>query len=118
MDRAFREGASRAIFFWPSMLLVVVGAAVAVLRHRHAEWEFMDRAGMAVPLCLLVAALAAGALLAGSFLVRRGARLAGLGVAALLWMSACFAALTVIGRVNFFNQTKYFASVLSRERRG
>src|SRR2546427_34439 len=117
IDRGIREGTSRAIFFWPSMLLVVAGACVAVLRHRHTEWEFMDRAGMAVPLCFAVAALAAGALLAGAFLARRGAHLAGLAVAALLWMAACFAAIAVIGSVNFFNETKHFASVLSRERR-
>ena len=118
IDRDLRQGSSRAILFWPSMLLVIVGAGVAALRHRHAEWEFMDRAGMAVPLCLLVTAIAAGALLAGSFLARRGAHVAGMAVAALLWMAACFAAITVIGRVNFFNETKHFAAILSRERRG
>src|SRR3989454_11536166 len=37
IDRDLRQGSSRAILFWPSMLLVIVGAGVAVLRHRHAE---------------------------------------------------------------------------------
>src|SRR5207247_10753232 len=118
IDRDLRRGSSRALLFSPSLLLAIVGAGVAALRHRHAEWEFMDRAGIAAPLCLLVTAIAAGALLAGSFLARRGAHVAGLAVAALLWMAACLAAMPAIGRVTFFNDAKHFAAILSRERRG
>jgi hypothetical protein len=117
IDADLRAGSFRSIFLWPSILLVTAGAGAAVLWHRHNEWDFLQRTPVDLPLCLLTAALASGALLAGPFLVRRGRHLAGLAVAALLWMSACYVVLTVAGRVNFFNETKHFAAVLREERR-
>src|SRR5262245_27475794 len=117
IEADLRAGSFRSIFLWPSMLLMTVGVGAAVLWRRHNEWEFLERTPIDLPLCLLVAALAAGTILAGPFLVRRGRHVAGLAVAALLWMSACYAVLIVVGRVNFFNETKHFAAVLREERR-
>src|SRR5437867_1189764 len=50
IDHDLREGPTLAIFFWPSMLLAGLGAGAAVLWQRHDEWEFLERAGIAVPL--------------------------------------------------------------------
>jgi 4-amino-4-deoxy-L-arabinose transferase-like glycosyltransferase len=117
IDREIQDGSYGTLFLWPSMLLVVAGAGAAVLWHRHNEWEFLQRAGIAFPLGVLVATLAAGALLSGAFLARRGRHLAGLAMAAVLWMAGCYAVLGVVGRVNFFNETKHFATILRQEMR-
>src|SRR5439155_16542662 len=53
----------------------------------------------------------------GCRLARAGRQLAGVAAVAFLWMVACETALTVVGRVNFFNETKHFATVARREMR-
>ncbi len=117
LDGDLRATSARAIVFWPSILLVVATVSAAALRHRHAPWEILEVRGLAVPLCVVVAGLALGGLLLGSRLARGGRQLAGLAALAFLWMVACETALTVVGRVNFFNETKYFAAVVRREMR-
>src|SRR5262245_38734804 len=99
LDADLRAGSFRSIFLWPSVLLVTAGVGAAVFWRRHNEWEFLERAPLDWPLCLLVAGLAAGVLLAGPFLVRRGRHVGGLAVAALLWMAACYAVPPVVRRV-------------------
>lgn len=116
LNRGLEETSYRALFLWPAVLLIVVAGGTAALWHRHDEWDFLERARIATPLALLVTALAGGALLLGHLLGRRGRHVAGLAAMACLWMAACYAVLVVIGRVNFFNETKHFASVLRQER--
>jgi 4-amino-4-deoxy-L-arabinose transferase-like glycosyltransferase len=115
LDEDLRAASIRAIVFWPSMLLVVAAVSAAVLRHHHASWEILEVGGLALPLCVVVAGFALGGLLLGSRLARAGRQLAGLALLAFLWMVGCETAITVVGRVNFFNETKYFAAVVRRE---
>ncbi|HYS03853.1 MAG TPA: glycosyltransferase family 39 protein [Candidatus Dormibacteraeota bacterium] len=117
LDGERGAASSRAVFFWPSLLLVVIAVSAAALRHRHASWEILVVGGLAAPLCIVVTGLALGGLLLGSRLARAGRQLAGLGVLALLWMIACETALTVVGRVNYLNETKHFAEIARREMR-
>ena len=109
LDGDRRAASTRAIVFWPSLLLVVIAVSPAALLHRHPSWEILVVGGLAAPLCIVLAGLALGGLVLGSRLARAGRQVAGLAVLALLWMVACETALTVVGRVNFFNATKYFA---------
>src|SRR5258706_7694829 len=82
------------------------------------EWVCLDESWTGVVVAVAVASLALGALLIGHLLARRGRHLKALAAAALIWMAACYTLLVGIGRVNFLNETKHFASVLRQERRG
>ena len=117
LDRRLEENHHLKLFLWPSILLIVLAAAAATTGRRRS-WVFLDESWTGVVVGVAVAALALGALLLGHRLARRGRHLTGIAAAALLWMAACYALLIGIGRVNFLNETRNFASVLRQERRG
>jgi 4-amino-4-deoxy-L-arabinose transferase-like glycosyltransferase len=106
------------LFLWPTVLLIVLAAGAAVIERRREGWVFLDEAWTGKVVGVAVASLALGALLLGHRLARRGRHLTGLAAAALLWMAACYALFMGIGRVNFLNETRNFASILRQERRG
>jgi len=116
LERDLHETTHRSLFLWPSSFLVVVAAGAGVLWHRRNEWGLIERAGVGRPLLLFVAVLAGGAILLGYLVARRGRAVAALLTTAFLWMAACYAVFTVVGRVDFFNETKHFATVLRLER--
>jgi 4-amino-4-deoxy-L-arabinose transferase-like glycosyltransferase len=117
LDRRLEEKRHLRLFLWPSILLILLAAGAATTGRRR-DWVFLDDSWTGAVVGVAVAALALGALLVGYRLARRGRHLTGLAAAALLWMAACYALLIGIGRVNFLNETRNFASVLRQERRG
>ena len=108
----------RRLFLWPSILLMMLAGGAAVIGRRRERWVFLDESWTGAVVGVAVATLALGALLLGHRLARRGRHLTGLAAAACLWMAACYALFMGIGRVNFLNETRNFASVLRHERRG
>ncbi len=104
-----------ALVLGPPALLILLSAGGLWIRHGGRGPT--ARAGFVLPLCLLVAGLALGGIVLGSFLLRRGRRAAGLVVAVFVWMAASAAALTAVSRVNFFNPTKHFAAIVREEAR-
>jgi len=106
------------LFLWPSILLIVLGAVAAVIDRPRKGWVFLDETWTGAMVGVAAACLALGALLVGHRLARRGRHLTGLTAAALMWMAACYALFAGIGRVNFLNETRNFASILRQERRG
>ena len=118
LDRRLEQERHLSLFLWPSILMIVLAAGAAVFDRRREGWVFLDESWTGAVVGLAVASLAVGALLVGHRLARRGRHLTGLAAAALLWMAACYALFMGIGRVNFLNETRNFASVLRQERRG
>ena len=118
LDRRLEEERHLRLFLLPSILLILLAAGAAATGRRRADWVFLDTPWTGAMVGVAVAALALGALLLGHRLARRGRHLTGVAAAALLWMAACYALLMGIGRVNFLNETRNFASVLRQERRG
>jgi len=117
IDRDLRERSFWEIFGRLSMVMVAVASGAALLWHRHNGEQMMERSGIVLLLCLMLAALAAVAFLAGSVAARRDRPLVGLGVAALVWMAGWCSALAFVGRLNYYNETKRFAIVLRQEMR-
>jgi 4-amino-4-deoxy-L-arabinose transferase-like glycosyltransferase len=119
LDRDLREyGVPRRALAWGSLALPLAGVGAAILWIRHAPAQFGAGFGEALPLLASVPILAAAALLAGYLLARRGRVVAAITTLGFLWMIACHAVLSVVGRVNFLNETRHFAAVLSLEREG
>lgn len=116
LERHLEQKPHRWLFLWPSIVLIVYAGLKGVIWLHPLERESLAQAGVGPALTAVAAALAGGALLLGYLLARRGRHLAGLAAAACLWMAACLALFTVIGRVNFVNETGHFASVLRAER--
>src|SRR4029077_9474228 len=106
------------LFLWPTILLIVIAAVAAVIDRRREAWVFLDESWTGALVGVAAASLALGALLLGHRLARRGRHLTGLAAIALLWMAACDALFVGYGRLNFLNETGYFASVVRQERRG
>jgi len=117
IDRHLRERSFGEIFGRLSMVMLVVATGAALLWHRHGGGVTMERSGIVLLLCLMLAALAAVAFFAGSVAARRDRPFAGLGVAALVWMAGWFSALAFVGRLDYYNETKHFADVLRQEMR-
>ncbi|HYS79013.1 MAG TPA: glycosyltransferase family 39 protein, partial [Candidatus Dormibacteraeota bacterium] len=116
IERNLDETTRRSMFLWPSSFLALVAAGTFVLRQRREDWEYLKRAGVGWPLLLSVVSLAGGAMLLGDLLARRRRAAAALVTSAFLWMAACYAVLAVVGRIDYFNLTKHFATVVRAER--
>jgi len=110
------EATRRSMFIWPPYFLALVAAGTVVLRQRREDWEYLKRAGVGWPLLLSVLVLAGGAMLLGHLLAGRGRHLAAVATTACLWMTACYAVFAVVGRIDYFNMTRRFASVVRAER--
>ncbi len=111
-----KEALAGKHLWWPGMFLIVLAIGTASIWGIRQDWMLKVRAEVAWPVWAMVGALAAAAFLSGFLLVRQGRILAGAGAAALLWMAACYGALAVAGRVNFYNESRHFAQVLREER--
>ncbi len=111
-----KEAPAGKHLWWPGMFLIVLAIGTAAIWGIRQDWILKVRTEVAWPVWAMVGALAAAAFLSGFLLVRRGRMLSGAGIAALLWMAACYGALAVAGRMNFYNESRHFAEVLREER--
>lgn len=117
LDHDPREEAPAGKYLWrPGIFLIVLAIGTAAIWGIRQDWLLKVRAEVAWPVLAMVGALAAAAFLSWFLLVRRERILPGAGIAALLWMAACYGALAVAGRMNFYNESRHFAEVLREER--
>ena len=111
------RGVPDARFLWPALLLLGIGFGAAVVWRRPVLATIVRHLPEAPRILATAALLVAGAIAIGSLLCRRGRLLAGLTGAACLWMLAMHLFMAGVGRMNYFNETHYFASVLRSEDR-
>ncbi len=112
-----RNGLPGARFLWPAVALAGLGLGAALVWRRAVlatvVRQFPEASGMLATVALLLV----GAMALGWLLCRRGRFAAGLTGAACLWMLAIHMLMTGVGRMNYFNETRYFASVLRADGR-
>lgn len=112
-----RSGAPGLRALWPSLGVALIAVAAALVWKQAAIMKFAAAAGDARLHAVAAVLMLAGALLWGFVLCRRGRFAAGIALTACLWMAGIHLLMIGAGRINYFNETRYFASLLDREER-
>jgi 4-amino-4-deoxy-L-arabinose transferase-like glycosyltransferase len=112
-----RSGAPGLRALWPSLGVALIAVAAALVWKQAAIMKFAAAAGGARLHAVAAVLLLTGALLWGFVLCRRGRIAAGIALTACLSMAGIHLLMIGAGRINYFNETRYFAALLDREER-